>query len=283
MGYARTAATLTSSVTAAMFTFLPSSIFDDRQWITRECLNQLPWLEQLGIQMVNSILSRGLGAVCIAAIVVLLYTLFLAMRRKVIVKGQNYLIRVEYGDIFKIKKCKRIINFDECFTTHVGDGIADINQKSICGQYLHLNPDLNVEQLIKAAQINPAPGRSEYRQLVRYEPGTIVPNGNDLLMAFAKLDARGKGRLTRDEYLDCLDLLWRELENYYAEEDVCVPILGAGTTAFEDGSGASIPQQDLLDIMILSYKLSSRKIKLPYKLRIICRKNDNFSINRINL
>ena len=71
-------------------------------------------------------------------------------------------------------------------------------------------------------------------------------------MAFAKLDDKGKGRFfSRDEYLRCLDFLWRELENHYSEKDVCVPILGAGTTSFDGGSGASISQQDLLDIMIL--------------------------------
>jgi hypothetical protein len=61
-----------------------------------------------------------------------------------------------------------------------------------------------------------------------------------------------------------------------------VPILGAGTTVFDGNSGASIPQQDLLDIMIWSYKLSSHKIKSPHKLRIICKKNEDFSLDNID-
>ena len=109
----------------------------------------------------------------------------------------------------------------------------------------------------EAAKIKPAQSKSKYQRKIRYDSGTIVPNGDDLLMAFAKLDERGKGRFfSRDEYLECLDLLWKELENYYSEKDVCVPILGAGTTSFDGGAGASISQQDLLDIMICSYKLS---------------------------
>ena len=76
-------------------------------------------------------------------------------------------------------------------------------------------------------------------------------------------------------------MLWKELENNYSGKDVCVPVLGAGTTSFDDGLGASISQQDLLDIMILSYKLSSHKIKEPCKLRIVCKKNKGFSINKI--
>ena len=102
-------------------------------------------------------------------------------------------------------------------------------------------------------------------------------------MAFAKLDDKGKGRFfSRDEYIECLTLLWKEIENYYAENDVCIPILGSGTTTFDSESGASISQQDLLNIIIQSYKLSSHKIKAPHKLRIICKKNDDFSINKID-
>ena len=62
---------------------------------------------------------------------------------------------------------------------------------------------------------------------------------------------------------------------------MCLPILGAGTTSFDGGSGASIPKQDLLDMIIWSYRLSSHKIKAPYKLRIICSKSSGFSINKI--
>lgn len=121
------------------------------------------------------------------------------------------------------------------------------------------------------------------QEVNRYDSGTIVPNGDDLLMAFAKLDDKGKGRFfTRDEYLRCLDLLWRGLENHYSEKDVCVPILGAGTTSFDGGSGASISQQDLLNMMTWSYKLSSHKIKAPHRLRIVCKKSRGFSINNID-
>ena len=124
---------------------------------------------------------------------------------------------------------------------------------------------------------------SKYKNKIRYASGTIVPNGDDLLMAFAKLDEKGKGRFfSRDEYLECLDLLWKEIENYYSEKDVCVPILGSGTTSFDGSAGESISQQDLLNMMIWSYRLSSHKIKAPHKLRIICKRNDGFSINNID-
>ena len=197
-----------------------------------------------------------------------LYALALKFHRWTTIRGSNYSIRVEYGNILRKNKCKRVINFDECFTTQVGDGIADIKPSSICGQYLAAHPNLDIQRLIETAKVLPARSKSKYQQKTRYESGMIVPNGDDLLMAFAKLDEKGKGRFfTRDEYLQCLDLLWKELENYYAGMDICIPILGAGITSFDGGAGASISQQDLLDMILHSYILSSHKIKDPCKLR----------------
>ena len=270
------------AVVTGIFTFVPESFFASRGWITQELLNQCKWISGLEAEDVNIIISRLACFLLIWIAISAVYALFLKLRRWTTIHGENYSIRVEYGNILKKRNCKRVINFDECFTTQVGDKTADINPKSICGQYLTAHPDLDVQKLIDATNITPARAKSRYQQKTRYDSGTIVPNGNDLLMAFAKLDEKGKGRFfSRDEYLQCLNLLWKELEDHYSEQDVCVPILGAGTTAFDGGAGASISQQDLLDMMIWSYKLSSYKIKAPHKLRIVCKKNSGFSINKI--
>lgn len=273
---------LAFGIVTGIFTFVPETFFGKYEWVTKEALEQCKWFTCLDAEDINIVISRLLCFLFVWLGTSLLYGAFLKFRWWTTIKGQNYLIRVEYGNIFKKKNCKRVINFDECFTTQVGNATADINPDSICGQYLSLHSDLNVQQLIEAAQITPARSKSKYQHRTRYDSGTIVPNGDDLLMAFAKLDERGKGRFfSRDEYLKCLDLLWKELENYYSGKDVCVPILGDGTTAFDGGAGASIPQQDLLDMMIWSYKLSSHKIKAPHKLRIVCKKKSGFSINNI--
>lgn len=272
---------MTFAIVTGIFTFVPEAFLGKYEWITQVTLEQ-GGLSRVDAQDVNIVISRLACFLLIWIVTSLLYMSFLKLRRWVTIKGQNYSIRVEYGNILKKKNCKRVINFDECYTTQVGNATADINPGSICGQYLTLHSDLNVQQLIEAAQITPVRSNSKYLHKTRYDSGTIVPNGDDLLMAFAKLDERGKGRFfSRDEYLACLDLLWKELENNYSEKDICVPILGAGTTSFDGGSGASISQQDLLDMMIWSYKLSSHKIKAPHKLRIVCRKSSDFSINNI--
>lgn len=273
---------LAFGIVTGIFTFVPEVFFEKYEWVTKCSLERSKLFVYFDVQDVNIVISRLVCFVIVWIGTSLIYIAFLKFRKRVVIKGQNYTIIVEYGNILKKKKCKRVISFDECFTTQVGNATAEINPGSICGQYLLSHSNLDVRKLIENAQIIPAQSKSKYQQKSRYDSGTIVPNGDDLLLAFAKLDERGKGRFfSRDEYLECLDLLWKELENYYSEKDVCIPILGSGTTSFDGGAGASISQQDLLDMMILSYKLSSHKIKFPHKLRIICKKRNGFSINKI--
>lgn len=280
--FVKKSVTIAFAIITCTFTFVPEALFKKHEWITKEALEQCKWFAGLESPDVNVIISRLMYFLLAWIVTLSVYAAFLKLRRKITIKGQNYSIIVEYGNILEKRKCKRVINFDECFTTQVGKATPDINPGSICGQYLKLHPDLDVQQLISSAQIRPAQSKSKYQRKTRYKSGTIVPNGDDLLMAFAKLDEKGKGRFfSRDEYIECLDLLWKELENNYSENDVCVPVLGAGTTSFDGGAGASISQQDLVDMMILSYKLSSHKIKNPHKLRIVCKKNSGFSINNI--
>jgi len=135
-----------------------------------------------------------------------------------------------------------------------------------------------MQTLINNAQLKPAKGKSKYKNKERYESGKLVPNGDYLLMAFAKLNKEGLGEFSRDEFIDCLSMLWKEINKYYGQKDVCIPILGSGVTR---GEIAALTQQELLDIIIVSYKLSAHKIKSPRQLHIVCKKCDDFSLNKI--
>ena len=269
------------AIISAVFTFVPEAIFGKVILISEDVLKQFA-LEGYTLE-INVIVNRVLTFVIVWFIAAIGYKMYLLLRNKVSIKGNNYKITVEYGNLLKTKRCKRVINFDECFSTHVGTAPADIKETSICGQYLTANPNLNIQSLISSSQLEPLKSKSKYQSKERYESGRIVPNGDELLLAFAKLDKNGLGRFfTRDEYLKCLSVLWEEIDKYYGQQDVCIPILGAGLTRIDGGSGASIPQQELLDMIIWSYKLSSHKIKSPHRLRIICRRNEDFSLDKID-
>lgn len=60
-------------------------------------------------------------------------------------------------------------------------------------QYLTKYPIPDIKRLIDDAQLNPAKTKSKYQGKERYESGKLVPNGEDLLMAFAQLAKEGKG------------------------------------------------------------------------------------------
>ena len=105
----------------------------------------------------------------------------------------------------------------------------------------------------------------------------MIPNNDYLLMAFARLDKDGKGYFSsRDEYLQVLSVFWSEVDKYYAQQDVCIPVLGGGITRIGD---VTPTQQELVDMIIYSYKLSPHKIKA--KIRIVCYKNKEFSLDRV--
>lgn len=254
------------SIITLVFTFVPESVFKLFKFLKKAS------------DEVNIITNRILAFLAVTLLVMIVYAIILRFRQSVRIKGKNYNIRISYGDIFDMSDCKKVIPFDECFTTSVGSAPHQIKPTSVCGQYLAKYPIDNIQPLVDAADLKPIRSRSKYNGQLRYESGTLIPNGDYLLLAFSKLDEDGLGRMTRDEYFACLSKLWQEISKYYGQIDVCIPILGSGITRLDD---TSLTQQELLDMMIASYKLSAHKIKAPLKLHIVCRKCDDFSLNRI--
>ena len=107
----------------------------------------------------------------------------------------------------------------------------------------------------------------------------IVPFGDDLLLAFAKLNADGRAYFpTREAYLNSLAVMWSEIHKYYQQKDICIPVLGGGLTSIGEKKPT---QQELVDLIIESYRLFAQKIMNPQKLRIICRRKDDISLSKI--
>ena len=225
----------------------------------------------------NALINRLIACVAIFIIANIIYTIWRKNRKEVQVTGDNFAIQIEYGDLLKIPTGKVVINFDECFTTKVGTGPADIKPTSVCGQYLAAHPITSMQELIDNAGIKPAKGKSEYNSQTRYTPGTIIPREQFFLMAFAKLDKNGRGYLGYKDYLDCLNTLWEQIDLYHGTNDVYIPILGSNITYFE----RQLTQQELLDIMVSSYILNPKRMKKPCKLHIICRKRDGFLLDDV--
>ena len=262
--YIKLSLTGSVSIITFIFMFLPEDLFKVAKLISN------------ATDSVNIIVNKVLFYVMVLIITLIILGIYFIARNSVKIKGRNYTIEIRYGDIFRQKNCKKLIPFDECFTTSVGTAPEDIKPSSVCGQYLKKNPNLDIDALISAAGLKPK-RKSKYAGENKYESGRLIICGDSLLMAFVKLDKEGIGWMTYSEYLESLSVLWGEIDKYYGQEDVCIPILGSGITRLRD---ISLTKQELLDTIIASYKLAQSKIHKPNKLVIVCRRGD-ISLNKI--
>lgn len=258
--------TYSLSITTLIFTFVPESCF-------------VHGLIEVNLRPEYVVICNRLLALLVVFIIVCVCrSLYFKFRNSRTIGNSRYTVVVDYGNIFDKSDCMKVVSFDECYTTKLGNLPAEIKPKSICGQFLTQHPDCNIDSLISNIGLKAQKKHSNYQGQVCYESGRLLPYDDFLLLSFAKLDADGRGRLTREEYIRCLEVLWEEIDKYYAYKSVAIPILGAGITCFKD---ETLTQQQLLDIIISSYKMSPNKIKHPAKLHIVCQKHESFSINKI--
>lgn len=195
------------AVFSVLMTFLSESIFSNCSIVNKEIIESSKYFSWLDVDAFNITIMKFLvfAALMVGAILI---SCGYSLIRKERIEGNNYSILVEYGNLLKKKKGQKLINFDECFTSTVGIRTADIKKDTVCGQYLIQNPNLNVQALIDASGVKPCRRKSKYNNSTCYEPGTIVANGDDLLMAFTRLESNGKSmKFTVEEYLKCLSLL----------------------------------------------------------------------------
>ena len=269
------------AVFSVLMTFLSESIFSNCSIVNKEIIESSKYFSWLDVDALNITIMKFLVFAALMVVAILISCGY-SLIRKERIEGNNYSILVEYGNLLKKKKGQKLINFDECFTSTVGIRTADIKKDTVCGQYLIQNPNLNVQALIAASGVKPCRRKSKYNNSTCYEPGTIVANGDDLLMAFTRLESNGKSmKFTVEEYLKCLSLLWEEIDNNYNNKDVYIPVLGSGVARFENGISQSIPKQELVDLMISSYKLSPYKLKNKSTLHIVCRRSTDFSMDKV--
>ena len=230
-----------------------------------------PWSEIACV-----IVNRVLFGIVVFAVVNIVYHCYRKFRNSVSISDRTYSIKIEYADLLEIEEGKKVISFDECFTTKVGDRTEDVKPGSICGQYLAKHPIKDMDALKKAVDAKPI-GKSKCKDWPCYKPGTIIPREGFMLMAFTELNEFGRSDMTYVQYLDCLNTLWAEIDRYRGTDDVYLPILGSRIVNFDK----VFTQQELLDIMIYSYRLSPYKLRLPSVLHIVCKECQGFSIDKV--
>lgn len=229
-----------------------------------------------------------IGITCII-ILIAIYVLiwFRANKLKNIrihIDGSNVIVKE--GDIFKEDGYKAI-GFNEYFDTQVDNKIISEHSlngifiKNICGNTTEDLDKYIAEQSDSDDIIERDVKRKKGGKKIKYKLSSTVVYDEYLLTAFSKFDGENRAYLTMPEYIEFLINFWDRVNRIYAQKSVSVPIFGSGITRIKEHK--NITDEDLLKIMLWTFKLSEYRFKHPAKLTIIIHKDKIDEINLLDI
>lgn len=194
-------------------------------------------------------------------------------------------VSVMTGDLFSQTGIKAIA-FNEYFDTQVDDRI--ISKNSLNGIYINEHSNLSVAELDQFIEDY----KFEDGELIdgnvqrtgkskKYKLGTVCLIDDYLLAAFSKFDSQNKAVLSMPEYLEFLINFWDSVNRVYSQKSVSVPIFGSGITRIKEHK--NISDEELLKIMLWTFRVSEMKFKYPAKLNIVIHKDKIDSINLLDI
>ena len=192
-------------------------------------------------------------------------------------------VTVKVGDIFQQPGLK-VIAFNEYFDTQVDNKI--ISDRSLNGIFVNKHLEIPVSELDRLIEAHPFEDgdlleKNENRpqgKKQKYRLGTIFVYEEYLLTAFAKFDESNRAVLEMPEYLEFLINFWDKVNNVYAQKNVTTTIFGSGVTRIKGHK--TISDEDLLKIMLWTFRISEMRFKYPAKLTIVIHKD---KIDQISL
>jgi hypothetical protein len=192
-------------------------------------------------------------------------------------------VTIKVGDIFSESGLKAIA-FNEYFDTQVDNNI--ISETSLNGVFLNHHLMMPVSRLDEEIENfifeeGEILDENEARSLgkkKRFRIGTVFVCKDYLLAAMSKFDESNRATLTMPEYLEFLIRFWDRVNKVYAQKSVSTPIFGSGITRIKGHK--VISDEDLLKIMLWTFRISEMRFKYPAKLSIIIHKD---KIDQINL
>lgn len=201
-------------------------------------------------------------------------------RIKIQIDGSN--VHIKTGDLFKQPDIK-VISFNEYFDTIVDDRI--IAKATLNGQFIEkfhkdkvseldakILADLNRQEIV-GKSVTRIAGKN-----FQYPVGTICAISDDyLITAFAKFEGN-KAVLSMPEYLEFLITFWDNINKMYSLKSVSVPVFGSGILRIKENK--NISDEELLKIMLWTFRISEMKFKFPAELTIVIHEG---KIEKINL
>lgn len=222
------------------------------------------------------------GYVLILIIYHIIMYLYANYLKNISLKIKTSTFEIKTGNIFEQDKLK-VINFNEYFDTVVDNRI--IAENSLNGKFIKEKvADVNdLDEIIKQSLANTNSFINNDRKngkKEKYELGTVVEYNQDyLLTALTKFDDDNRANLELKDYLIFLMNFWNNLDKIYANRSVAITLFGSSSiTRFNDAN--DITDQDLVEIIIWTFKVSKIKFKYPTTISLILSED---LINRINL
>jgi Domain of unknown function (DUF6430) len=195
----------------------------------------------------------------------------------------NSTVTIKVGDIFEESGLK-VIAFNEYFDTQVDNKI--ISDKTLNGIYLKskIQDVKALDRLIEqderlnsdGIKIDSNKTRSQGKKH-RYKLGTIFQHEEYLLTAFSKFDNENRANLHMNDYINFLLNFWNEVDIVYNGRSIVIPLLGSGLTRFKNYE--MITDQELLEMLIWSFKISKIKFTYPSTVSIIIHESKKDKIN----
>ncbi|MGL4954619.1 MAG: macro domain-containing protein [Cetobacterium sp.] len=201
----------------------------------------------------------------------------------------NSKVIVKIDDIFK-QTGNKVIAFNEYFDTIVDDSI--ISKKSLNGIFLTeilptksktidefdnlIATDSFLDKSKLEINTNRERGKSQ-----KYELGTIFKFDDYFFTSMTKFDENNRAYINQREYIDFLLKFWDNVDMLYNNNTVVIPVLGSGITRFKDN--VDITDQELLNMLIWTFKLSRIKFTYPSEINIIIYKDKRDKINLFDL
>lgn len=201
----------------------------------------------------------------------------------------NSSVRIKVGDIFENQEHQedgdedpplKVIAFNEYFDTRVDDKI--ISKRTLNGKYVNERIN-NIEEFDRSLELELAEKEIDFNEnrkegkKKKYKLGTIFQHGNYLLTAFSKFDANNRAHLYMNDYINFLINFWNEVDIVYGGRTVVIPLLGSGMTRFKEYD--TVSEQELLELLIWSFKVSRIKFKHPAHVCIVIHKSSKDKIN----
>ena len=224
---------------------------------------------------------------CLCAHIYIIIWLYYKKQNSIRLKINNSEIEVKFGDIFAEDAELKAIAFNEYFDTKVDNVI--ISESSLNGQFINKYYAQNIQKLDEIIENDQhiqenEVGKNETRvdgKKVKYRLGSVVVEGQYLLIAFSHFSNDNKTYLGISDYISCLLNFWNEVDRVYAGRTVVLPLLGSGITRFKGYEGIS--DQELLELIIWSFNVSRIKFKYPAKANIIIFPGKKDKINLLSL